>query len=151
MNKKALFVSAVLMAAISTQAFAFVQIINIRMENHSDVCAWITLYQSRPGLPWLDMKAFWIKRGQVLGEKVPIPNPVALVAGVPVPVPGEVRVRAEFMSTTDCSHPVRRDTSGDKKGLWFSNFAPGPPEIADPDATFYLSGDNKGSYWVRVR
>jgi hypothetical protein len=143
--KKALFLSVVLTVGMSIQAYGFVQMVNTTIRNDSDRCAWITLYVSRPGIPWVTYDAFWVKSGKPWRQAVVVPNPLPPITGVPTPVPAEIRVRAEFMSDSACSHPVVKDTSGEKKGIWFSG-SPGDPG-ASPDASFFLN-QRKQNYWV---
>ena len=143
--KKALVLCVVLTLGMSIHAYGFMQMINTTIYNDSDRCAWITLYQSRPGIPWVAVDAFWVKSGKRWAHAVPVPNPAPVITGVPTPFPAEIRVRAEFMSDSACSHPVVVDTSADKKGLWFTG-SPGDPS-ASPDAAFVLNR-RKQKYWV---
>ena len=104
------FVSAIATAASAQPAWD----VKVSIHNNSDTCVWVTVYSSRPTLPWVieggQARPRFLKANETWRVVIAFPNPG-------IPYPGEVRVRGEFMTNTKCDHPVKADRSADKKGI----------------------------------
>jgi len=110
--------------------------IYLTLDNNSNSCAWITIYRATFYLPW-----------SIVGEAEGRPRFVRphakqvfgfVFPQTPVPVPGEMKVRAEVTRNADCSGGTIRDIDSVNKSIFPDSGAGGIK------GTFFvnLSGDN---------
>ena len=115
--RKVLVIALILLVGIAIGAHAGASAAKVTVRNHTDRCAWLTYYKSVPAMPWIAAAANWVRPN---GEDVKRFTWIAPGSSpVPAPIPGQVRVRVEFMSNAQCDHPVIKDTSAEK-GLLLS-------------------------------
>ena len=115
MNKVKLFVLVLFACAIVPGAHAQTKAafeVKVHISNHSNNCAWVTIYSSRPGLGWGIEKALWYRAGDSGTFKTAFPN-----IGI-IQLPAEIKVRAEYVQTRDCHGGVVGDREGVKKGIF---------------------------------
>jgi hypothetical protein len=116
--KKSLVVALVVFVGsvgIATRAHGAASAAKVTVTNNTDRCVWLTYYTSVPAMPWIAAAANWVKpRGAQDVKRFTFFAPQA--SPVPAPVPGQVKVRAEFMTNAACDHPVKLDTYA-QKGL----------------------------------
>ena len=77
--------------------------VDIVVTNQSDTCAWVTLYDSRPGLKWSIVGG--VSRPRFLKARDSYTFTTMFTNLLGVPYPAEVKVRAEFMKNNNCDHP----------------------------------------------
>jgi len=95
----------------SGQSLTKVTQIFLHVTNGSDRCAWVTVYTGRLTTPWFNIKSGWLASGKRETIEAGFTN----VTGVPVPA--EIKVRAEFRPNGCSGSGGDPDRSNHNKGL----------------------------------
>ena len=88
----------------------------VRVVNESHYCAWVTIYAARVYTPWTIMHGpsadprFVREDRQFFDFNFLLPD-------VPVPTPGQVKVRAEVFKGPGCTGPKIADVSAEDKNI----------------------------------
>lgn len=91
-------------------------VVAIHVDNQSNTCAWVTIYWGRVYTPWTIENAP-DGRPRFVGHKgshifyVRFTNPTS------VPLPAEIKVRAEFTRNSNCSGGTISDHNAYNKGI----------------------------------
>ena len=104
-----LFACTIVTAAQAQPKSAFE--VATHISNFSNNCAWVTVYSSRPGLPWTSVRALWFRAGDSGTVKAAFSN-IGMLQ-----LPAEIRVRAEYMQSRDCHGGVVGEREAEKKGI----------------------------------
>lgn len=90
-------------------------VVNVSVSNRSATCAWVTIYWGRPHTAWHIEGETPQSRPQFVHKGKYHVFPVIFRNTTPMPLPMEIRVRAEFQRNADCSGGTIADHSADRK------------------------------------
>lgn len=92
-------------------------VVNVSVVNLSATCAWVTIYWGRPHTAWHIEAETPQSRPQFVHKGKYNVFPVIFRNTTPIPLPMEVKVRAEFQRNADCSGGTIADHSAQRKGI----------------------------------
>jgi len=100
----------------SAQTFPKTTIVAIDVKNASNTCAWVTIYWGRLYTPWTiesepDGRPRFVNHQSSHTFFVRFTNPTS------VPIPAEIKVRAEFTRNSNCSGGTIADHDNYNKGI----------------------------------
>jgi hypothetical protein len=90
---------------------------HIRFSNVSKTCAWITWYYSTPGMPWAIWKGF-DSHPQFVRPGVSRDFMISHANAMRLPVPADIKLRAEFKRNADCSGSTEADYQVSRKAIF---------------------------------
>ena len=108
---------ALLCAAPSGAQSVKQTVANISVVNTSATCAWVTIYWGRPHTAWHIESETPQSRPQFVHKGKYHIFPVIFRNTTPMPLPMEVKVRAEFQRNADCTGGTIADHSAQNKGF----------------------------------
>lgn len=117
MKKIALLAAMALLCVAPSAAQSVKQtVVYVKVSNHSDRCAWVTIYWGRPHVPWTiehetpDGRPQFVHKGKYHVFPVIFRNPTS------VPLTMEIKVRAEFQNA-DCGGRTAADREAYNKSV----------------------------------
>lgn len=120
MKKFALALLALLMplsvASASAQTVPKTTVVAIDVKNVSNTCAWVTIYWGRVYTPWT-IEGEADGRPRFVGYKSSHVFYVRFTNPTSVPLPAEIKVRAEFTRNSNCSGGTIADHDNYNKGI----------------------------------
>jgi hypothetical protein len=115
--------------------------LKVMVENNSSTCVWVSVAYATFVTPWNWMTdAHNTARFIRPHEKYEFQH--GFMSPLPFPHPLEVKVEGTFMEHANCSGKHAREITAENKGI--------NPSMAIGKANAYLTGDNPGSYSVKI-
>lgn len=103
-------------APATAQTIPKTTVVFIHVKNQSDTCAWVTIYWGRLYTPWTienepDGRPRFVNFRDSHVFAVRFTNPTS------IPLPGEIKVRAEYTRNSNCTGGTKEDHDAYNKGV----------------------------------